>query len=83
MQRRDMGRARGRTVQGQGGAGTGVEAGARAEDQQGAHIPGRVCKRANCSLSGSPVEKPWTYSSGVVRPSGSRKTYSIVHTDWH
>ncbi|KAA6428541.1 MAG: hypothetical protein FRX49_01417 [Trebouxia sp. A1-2] len=37
-------------------------------------------RRANCSLSGNPVEKPWTYSSGVVRPSGSRKTCSVIHT---
>ena len=36
--------------------------------------PGRVLKRASCRRSGSPVEKPWTYSSGVSRPSGSRNT---------
>ena len=42
-----------------------------------AGAPGRVCKSASCSLSGSPVEKPWTYNSGVVRPSGSRNTCTI------
>ena len=40
--------------------------------------PGSVRSRASCSRSGRPVERPWTYTSGVRRPSGSRKTWWLA-----
>lgn len=39
-------------------------------------IPGRVWRRASWRRSGKPVEKPCTYSSGLLRPSGSKNTCS-------
>ena len=37
--------------------------------------PGSVRSSASCSLSGKPVLKPCTYTSGHVRPSGSKKIW--------
>ena len=42
-------------------------------------VPGSVCSSASWRRSGSPVEKPCTYSSGVWRPSGSRNTCTRQH----
>ena len=43
--------------------------------------PGSVRSSASWRRSGRPVLKPWTYSSGVSRPSGSKNTCAAARAE--